>query len=217
MQFEAQAREAEKLELGSTAISVVTLMDNLRMITLNLDRDFDAWKPEDSQSLADTVAESAGLAKDHVKILDCQRGSVIAMTIILAPDWVVVAEKLKTSLMDESGSLKDMGVVGCAGLMGGVVGKPPRTLADASAPVVPAQSMEEAEAERRIAMCKRVVQRMLRHQLLMAWNMFVDTLREMQHNRETVRRVLLRMQYRQLAGAFDCYAGAVDKLVAQRE
>jgi hypothetical protein len=79
------------------------------------------------------------------------------------------------------------------------------------------QRMAEAEAERRIAMCKRVVQRMLRHQLLMAWIMFVDTLREMQHNRETVRKVLLRMQYRQLAGAFDCYAGAVDKLVAQRE
>jgi hypothetical protein len=66
-------------------------------------------------------------------------------------------------------------------------------------------------------MCKRVVQRMLRHQLLMAWNMFVDTVRGTQHNRETVRKVLLRMQHRQLAGAFDCYAGAVDTLVAQRE
>jgi hypothetical protein len=43
------------------------------MITLNLDRDFDAWKPEDARSLADTVAESAGVAKEHVKILDCQR------------------------------------------------------------------------------------------------------------------------------------------------
>jgi hypothetical protein len=120
--------------------SVKKLMDNLRMITLSLDRDFDAWKPEDSQSLADTVAESAGVAKEHVKILDCQRGSVIASTVILAPDWVAVAEKLKTSLMDESGSLKDMGVVGCAGLIGGVVGKPPQTLADVAASVVPSGS-----------------------------------------------------------------------------
>jgi hypothetical protein len=70
------------------------------------------------------------------------------------------------------------------------------------------QSMAEAEAERRIEMCKRVVQRMLRHQLLMAWNLFVDTVRETQHNRETVRKVLSRMQHRQLAGAFDCYAGS---------
>jgi hypothetical protein len=79
------------------------------------------------------------------------------------------------------------------------------------------QSMAETEAERRIEMCKRVVQRMLRHQLLIAWSMFVDTVRETQHNRETLRKVLVRMQNRQLAGAFDCYAGAVELLVAQRE
>ena len=58
---------------------------------------------------------------------------------------------------------------------------------------------------------------MLRHQLLMAWNMFVDTVQETQHNRETVRKVLLRMQSCQLAGAFERYAGAVDTLVAQRQ
>ena len=61
------------------------------------------------------------------------------------------------------------------------------------------QTMAEAEAERRIEMCKRVVQRMLRHQLLMAWNMFVETVIETRHNRETVRKVLSRMQHRQLA------------------
>jgi hypothetical protein len=79
------------------------------------------------------------------------------------------------------------------------------------------QSMAEAEAERRIEMCKRVVHQMLRHQLLMAWSMFVATVRETQHNRETVRKVLSRLQHRQLAQAFDCYAGAVDWLVVQRE
>jgi hypothetical protein len=77
--------------------------------------------------------------------------------------------------------------------------------------------MAEAQAERRIEMCKRVVQRMLRHQLLMAWNLFVDTVRETQHNRETVRKVLSRMQHRQLAGVLDWYAGAVEMLVAQRK
>ena len=50
------------------------------------------------------------------------------------------------------------------------------------------QTMAEAEAERRIEMCERVVQRMLRHQLLMAWNMFVETVIETRHNRETVRK-----------------------------
>ncbi len=79
------------------------------------------------------------------------------------------------------------------------------------------QSMAEAEAERRIEICKRVVHRMLRHQLLMAWNVSVDTVREKQHSRETVRKVLGRMQHRQLAGAFDGYAGAVEMLVAQRK
>jgi len=140
LQARLQAALAKQIAMASSAISVEKLMDNLRMITLNLDRDFDAWTPEDSQSLADTVAESAGVAKEHVKILDCQRGSVIASTVILAPDWVAVAEKLRTSLTDESGSLKDIGVVGCTGMTSGVVGKPPCTMADVAAPVVPARS-----------------------------------------------------------------------------
>ena len=77
--------------------------------------------------------------------------------------------------------------------------------------------MARAEAERRIEMFKRLVlQRMLRHEL-MAWNMLVHAVREPQHNRETVRKALSRMQHRQLAGAFDCYAGAVEMLVAQRK
>ena len=81
------------------------------------------------------------------------------------------------------------------------------------------QQLEEAkkvkqsrvEAERRIEMCK------LRRQLLMAWNMFVDAVMETQHNRETVCKVLCRIKHREVAQAFDCYARAVDTLVAQRE
>jgi hypothetical protein len=34
-------------------------MDNLRIITLNLDRNFDTWKPGDAESFADTLARSA--------------------------------------------------------------------------------------------------------------------------------------------------------------
>ena len=57
---------------------------------------------------------------------------------------------------------------------------------------------------------------MLSHQLLMAWNMFVDTVRKMHHNRETMRKVLSLMQIRLLACAFDCYARAVNNVLAQR-
>ena len=79
------------------------------------------------------------------------------------------------------------------------------------------QDKAEAEAERRIEMCKRVVKKMLRHQLSMAWNEFVECVLTTKENRETVRRVLARMQHRQLAGAFDCFAGAVETIVAQRD
>ena len=58
---------------------------------------------------------------------------------------------------------------------------------------------------------------MLRRQLLIAWNMFVDSVRETQHNRETVRKVMSRIMHRTLAGAFDCYAGAVQSVLTQRE
>jgi len=79
------------------------------------------------------------------------------------------------------------------------------------------QSKAEVEAERRNEMCTRILQRMLRHQLLVAWNMFQDTVIETQHNRETIRKVLSRMTRRTLAGAFDCYAGAVQTVLAQRK
>jgi hypothetical protein len=79
------------------------------------------------------------------------------------------------------------------------------------------EMQSRAEAERRIGMCKRVVQRMLRHQLLMAWNMFVNTVMDTQHKRKTVCKVLCRIKHRQAAQAFDCYARAVDTLVARRE
>jgi hypothetical protein len=78
------------------------------------------------------------------------------------------------------------------------------------------QFMVEAE-ERHIEMYKRVVQRMLRHQLLIAWNMFVDTVTETAHNRKTVGKVLSRMAQRQLAHALKRYAGVVQTVLVQRE
>jgi uncharacterized membrane protein len=73
------------------------------------------------------------------------------------------------------------------------------------------------EAERRIGMCKRVVARMLKQQLALAWSTFVECVAERKHNRETIRRVLSRMTHRVLAGTFACYAGAVGTVVVQRE
>ena len=79
------------------------------------------------------------------------------------------------------------------------------------------QDKAEVEAERRIEMCKRVVKKMLRHQLSMAWNEFVECVLTTKENRETVRRVLARMQHRQLAGAFDCYHIAAKIVAEHRE
>ena len=61
-----------------------------------------------------------------------QRGSVIASTVIMARDWSAVCANLETSLLDQAGPLLDMGVVGCAGLLRGVVGKPPQPAAAAA-------------------------------------------------------------------------------------
>ena len=79
------------------------------------------------------------------------------------------------------------------------------------------QDKAEAEAERRIEMCKRVVKKMLRHQLSMAWNEFVDCVLTTKEKREIVRRVLARIQHRQLAKAFDCYHTATKIVAEHRE
>jgi len=81
------------------------------------------------------------------------------------------------------------------------------------------QQQEKAglEAGRRIEMCKRMVARILKQQLALAWSTFVECVVEHRHNRETIRKVLSRMTRRTLAGAFDCYAGAVQTVLAQRK
>jgi hypothetical protein len=52
---------------------------------------------------------------------------------------------------------------------------------------------------------------------VMAWNLFVDTVCQTQNSRGTVRKAMSRTQHRQLAGAFDFYAKAVEALVAKRK
>ena len=55
---EVEKREAVggyRASESASVVSVKQVMDNLRVITLNLNRDFDAWKAEDAKSLADTV------------------------------------------------------------------------------------------------------------------------------------------------------------------
>ncbi len=55
----------------ASKVSVEEVMDNLRMITLNLDRNFDAWKPDDAAFLACSVALAAGVAKVCVFVCVC--------------------------------------------------------------------------------------------------------------------------------------------------
>jgi len=55
----------------ASKVSVEEVMDNLRMITLNLDRNFDAWKPDDAAFLACSVALAAGVAKVCVCLYVC--------------------------------------------------------------------------------------------------------------------------------------------------
>ena len=53
--------------------------------------------------------------------------------------------------------------------------------------------------------------------LLRAFNEFVECVVTARDNRETVKRVVLRMQHSKLAAAFDCLASAVSAVVEQRE
>jgi hypothetical protein len=98
-------------------------LDNLKLLTIVLDRDFDEWGNADSELLADILAESAGVSKKKIKILDLQRGSVVASTVIIAHDWGVVSANLEAAIQDDCNPLKAMGVVGVSGLSGGTVGK----------------------------------------------------------------------------------------------
>jgi hypothetical protein len=227
-----KSSESAVSAMSASAVSVRQLMDNLRMITLNLDRDFDAWKLADAHSLADTVAKAAGVADGHVKILDCQRGSVIVSTVIMAPDWSAVSAKLKILLMDKSGPFKDMGLVGVAGLMGGVVGKPPMPAAAAAAAreeeydsemltkctphahqaaageAVSQHDRDDRKKEEHVTRLRRTRRGMPKLKAFNAWHHVHNVIMHF-------KRVLRRMHKMQLASAFARFYEIVNRLKRQ--
>ena len=73
------------------------------------------------------------------------------------------------------------------------------------------------ETERRLSLGKRAIKHMLKYHLAQAWNQFVECTQHMMHTRDIVRKVVAKLTHRQLAGAFDCYASAVETIVDQRE
>jgi hypothetical protein len=78
------------------------------------------------------------------------------------------------------------------------------------------KSAAEHEAERRLATCKRTVQRMLHIQLAIAFDSFRDRLEEVRERRARCKQVVLRMLHTQLAAAFGCFADAVRLLTLHR-
>ena len=98
------------------AAATKAVMDNLHMLTLTLERDFEDWRDDDSNTLAKIVSESSGLPQENVKILGSQRGSVIAYAVILTSDWSSVYSKVEAAICDQAGPLTEIGVVGSAEL-----------------------------------------------------------------------------------------------------
>ena len=96
------------------AAATKAVMDNLHMLTLTLERDFEDWRDDDSNALAKIVSESSGLPQENVKILGSQRGSVIAYAVMLTSDWSSACRKVEAAICDQSSPLTQIGVVGSA-------------------------------------------------------------------------------------------------------
>jgi chromosome segregation ATPase len=60
LQEELQKAKSAASSIAASAVSVEQVMANLRMITLNLDRDFDAWKAPLLKSPLYTIANKLG-------------------------------------------------------------------------------------------------------------------------------------------------------------
>ena len=74
----------------------------------------------------------------------------------------------------------------------------------------------ERECERRMAMCKRVVARMLHIQLAQAFDSFCERVQQCKERKAVCKRVIHRMLSTQLAAAFDCFSEAIEHLVVHR-
>ena len=60
----------------------------------------------------------------------------------------------------------------------------------------------EQEAARRLSICRRAVKRMLMHNLVQSWSMFVDNVKDAKTRRARLKEVIGRMQHRGLAAAW---------------
>ena len=74
----------------------------------------------------------------------------------------------------------------------------------------------EKECERRMAMCKRVVARMLHIQLAQAFDSYCERVQQCKERKAVCKRVIHRMLHTHLAAAFDCFSEAIEQLVAHR-
>jgi hypothetical protein len=79
------------------------------------------------------------------------------------------------------------------------------------------QREQKREHNRRMQVCRRMVKMMLRVDLLLAWNTFVQTVALARRRRELVDRVLQRMRHLVLSTAFETFDWAVDQSIMQRD
>ena len=73
-----------------------------------------------------------------------------------------------------------------------------------------------AEKERYMSICKRVVLKMVRQNLAKCWQSFVRSVTVSKKNRAVLLRMVQRLQHRQLAAAFLCYAACIGAARWQR-
>ena len=74
----------------------------------------------------------------------------------------------------------------------------------------------EKECERRMAMSKRMVARMLHVQLARAFDSYSERVQECKGRKATCKRLIHRMLHAQLAAAFDCFSEAIKQLAVHR-
>lgn len=74
----------------------------------------------------------------------------------------------------------------------------------------------EKECERRMAMSKRVVSRMMHIQLAQAFDSYSERVQECKGRKATCKRLIHRMLHTQLAAAFDCFSEAIEQVAAHR-
>ena len=75
----------------------------------------------------------------------------------------------------------------------------------------------EQVASRHLGQCRRVIKRLLSHQLATAFNTYLSRLIEVRDRRLASKRIVSRMLHTHLAAAFDGFQEAVEQLIAHRQ